>query len=141
MMKESGDKYILYADDDREDQNMLRDVLNDMRTDVELVTVTDGVEAVNFLKDLESGWKYPCLIILDINMPKLNGIDTLKKLKNDLALDLPVIIFSTAVNELTKHMAKALGADDCVKKPVTLDSFRQVASRFIHACEPDSAVK
>lgn len=141
-MEYSDKKYILYAEDDNEDQELLRDMLKKINADVKLLTVRDGVEGLNFLRQLRSEDSYPCLIIFDINMPKLNGIETLKILKDDVALKhLPVIIFTTATDELVKQKAKMLGAEECITKPITLQSFKEVASHFVDRCESNESFK
>jgi CheY-like chemotaxis protein len=129
-------KYILYADDDCEDHELFKDILAEVDADVELVSVNNGMQVLEFLESLKPGMKLPCLILLDLNMPMLNGIETLKAIKeHEHFRKLPVIIFSTSTEKADEQIAKKLGANDYVRKPVKLTDFRDVAIDFINRCD------
>ena len=131
-----GEKYILYADDDREDQELFTEMLKEIDAKISLVCVSDGEDAIEFLENLEPGTTFPCLVLLDLNMPKLNGIETLKKIKNDSNYrGLPVIIFSTTKKDNDIDIILSLGAVDYVKKPMKYTEFENVVRRFIDHCE------
>jgi CheY-like chemotaxis protein len=141
-MNFGSDNYILYADDDREDQEMLKDVVREIDPHLKVLTVNAGGELLEYLSSLKPGTNFPCLIVVDMNMPKLDGIETLKQLKSDnIFRKLPVIIFSTSDNPLSIQMAKLLGATDYVKKPVTSKSFVQIARHFLALCQTVPEVK
>ena len=129
-------KYILYADDDFEDQEMLKEVVGKIDSNLNVVTTNGGCELLSYLETLQPGDSLPCLIVIDMNMPKMDGIEVLKQLKSlKTYLKLPVVIFSTSDNQATIQMAKTLGAIDYIKKPVSFDSFLQVAKQFLDLCE------
>lgn len=130
------DKYILYADDDCEDQELLRDILTEIDAKVQLKSVNNGEEVFIFLQSLQPGMTFPCLILLDLNMPLLNGTETLRKLKeHSIFKKLPVIIFSTYLDEKDEKSVRELGAVDFVRKPVKISEFRSAVINFIHRCE------
>jgi len=97
---------------------------------------------MEFLNSLPPGAQFPCLILVDINMPQANGMETLKMLKgHPVYKRLPVIIFSTADSYLLIEMARQLGANDYVKKPVNFEKLRQVTMQFVDHCEVVPPVK
>jgi CheY-like chemotaxis protein len=74
----------------------------------------------------------PSLIVLDLNMPILNGMETLLRLKaHNIYKDIPVIMFTTSVHEVEKEKCLAIGAADFIKKPAR---FQQTIStaKFLH---------
>lgn len=113
-------KRILYIDDDADDRDNFRYVLGKSRTDINLITAVDADDA---LKKLASQLKPDC-IYLDINMPKMNGIELLKILKSNTDFrQIPVIIFSTTVDEKCRKEAMNLGAAAVFLKPSSLQGF------------------
>jgi CheY-like chemotaxis protein len=128
--------YIVYADDDQEDQEVLKEVVAQIDSRLKVVTVNGGEQLLDYLASLKEGQSFPCLVVVDVNMPKMNGIETLRELKShNIYKKLPVIVFSTSDNSLSVQMAQKFGAIDYIKKPVTYERFRQVARRFIDICD------
>ena len=129
-------KYILYADDDPEDKESIYDGLKDINSDVEMVFVNHGLDALQFLQSLNSSENFPCLILLDINMPMLNGLETLKILKQSKGLkDIPVIMFSTSSDEKLVRESLELGAVDHVTKPINFNSLKEITAQFVARCD------
>src|SRR5215217_4408122 len=92
--------YFLYADDDEDDVILLKDMLQLSGSDKEVVSVKDGYAALQYLQKIQQGDTYPCLIILDIEMPRLNGKETLELLKtDDIYCLIPVLILSVNNSE------------------------------------------
>ena len=73
--------FVLYADDDQDDIEFVREAFREY-SNVELITFKDGIELLSYLRDLSSFDGMPCLIIIDINMPRLNGKEVLKKIRS-----------------------------------------------------------
>ena len=72
------------------------------------------------------------LILLDINMPKMNGLEFLQQVKSDSAFaDIPVVVVSTEGKEEDTERALAAGAADYIKKPFQTDSILEVVSRVM----------
>lgn len=128
-------KYILYAEDDLDDQELLTDMLTEADDSLKLICLNNGSDLLNFLDSLTPGSPYPCMIILDINMPTLDGLQTLKQLrKNPRFRELPVVMFSTSSSQADIHNALKLGADEFITKPVKPDQLQDVANRFASYC-------
>ena len=86
---------ILYADDDQDDLMLVKDAFNRYSTNIEVVTVENGSEALSYLNNLSEIDPVPCLIILDINMPLLNGKEALKEIRvMERFKHTPVVLFS-----------------------------------------------
>jgi len=92
---------ILLAEDDKVDAMTVRRAFNDLKVGNPLVHTVNGEDALKYLKG--NGNKKPCVILLDLNMPKMNGIEFLKIIKADDALrSIPVIILTTSKEEQDK---------------------------------------
>ena len=119
---------ILYIDDDPDDRETFVEAVRSIDPAIRCVTVTDGLEALSYL---ESN-KLPDLIVLDINMPLMNGITCLAEIKgNDDTAHIPVIIFTTSNNRSELEECRKLGAYRCVVKPSTDAEMKdKIASLF-----------
>ena len=128
-------KKILIADDDPEDISIIKDAMELLKAVDVICPAKNGEHAFEVLqKSLESSTK-PCLIVLDLNMPKMNGIQTLRKLKTDERFkDIPVIIYSTSVNPLEKETCLQLGAHSYISKPVSYKESIETAKLFLQFC-------
>src|SRR5689334_7377115 len=100
-----------------------------------LLFADDGAHALHLLNNEMSSSGLPCLIVLDLNMPKLNGTQTLKQLKEDPRYrDIPVIVYSTSINRVEKEKCLALGAHSFITKPLSLKESRATAQFFYSFC-------
>lgn len=105
---------IFYADDDAEDREIFCDVIQQINPAIKVILSKDGQEA---LEILSVQTQPPDFIFLDINMPRVNGIECLIKLKSDDRLkDIPVIIYSTTADSREVKNLILLGADDFISK-------------------------
>ena len=123
---------ILIIDDDAEDCDLLKETLIEVGVRLPVYVVHDGPAAFQFLEDLNGN--LPRLIILDINMPIMNGLVVLSKL--NLKYKIPVILYTTSCDSDLVREAKSLGALDCVKKGVAyVDNlkFAKRVSEFVGA--------
>jgi CheY-like chemotaxis protein len=88
-------KPILLVEDDNIDAMTVRRALKDLKVTNELIRVGDGEKALEYLRDKST--ENPCLILLDLNMPKMNGIEFLKVAKADEDLKkIPVVVLTTS---------------------------------------------
>src|SRR5215207_2083878 len=88
---------VLYADDDPDDLELVKEAFSRYSKNVEVITVMDGSQVLSYLHRLKEEDPSPCLVILDINMPMLNGKETLKKIREFPGLEkLPVVLFTTS---------------------------------------------
>lgn len=87
-----------------------------------LVTVNNGEEALQYLESSED--ELPCMILLDINMPKMNGHECLKQLKSHPAFkNIPVIMLTSSMEQQDVDQGFALGISGYILKPVDYDQF------------------
>jgi CheY-like chemotaxis protein len=112
---------ILLADDDADDRELTRLALREAKRDARLLTVGDGAELLDFL---QQGDERPHLILLDLNMPRMNGHEALAKIKRDPKLrSIPVVILTTSTREEDISTSYELGANSFMSKPMGFMSF------------------
>jgi CheY-like chemotaxis protein len=110
-------KSILLVEDDIVDAMTVKRALSDIKVTNALFTVGNGEEALEYLKD--SNNEQPGIIFLDLNMPKMNGIEFLKVMKNDNSMKrVPVIVLTTSQIEQDKIESFDLGVAGYMIKPV-----------------------
>jgi CheY-like chemotaxis protein len=127
---------ILLADDDADDRAILQDAMTELEADQLLCFAHNGEEALRILGNDFNAEYRPSLIILDLNMPKLNGTETLRRIKSDDRFNkIPVIIYSTSLNPLEKEKCMLLGAHSYITKPVTFKESMDTAKAFLEFCE------
>jgi two-component system, chemotaxis family, response regulator Rcp1 len=126
---------ILLVEDNPGDTVLFIESLETSHQHAHLNTVEDGEEAVNFLHQ-QGRYKYaprPRLIILDLNLPKLNGREVLQEIRNDSDFDsIPVIILTTSKSDKDMSEAYHLHANCYIVKPVDLKQFMNVLKEIIH---------
>ena len=109
---------ILWADDDYDDLQMMREILAKTKKDYNIAEVHNGKEALDYLRGAKSNSDLPCLIILDINMPVLDGKETLSLIKKDKDFkSIPVVVFTTSESELDKLYCKKFNTEMVTKPP------------------------
>ncbi len=122
---------ILMADDDPEDVMLARDALAESRLANTLNVVADGEELLDYLYHRgrfdEASSPRPGLILLDLNMPRLDGREALARIKSDPNLRrIPVVVLTTSKAEEDVFRSYDLGANSYITKPVTFDSLVSV---------------
>lgn len=127
-------KFILLGEDDPEDQEMLTEVFSSIDNSFILLYVNNGKEVLSALGKLHDN-QMPCLIVLDYNMPGLNGADILKELKvNEKYVPIPKIVWSTSRSEKFKKLCMELGAADYVIKPSNNEELENIARYMLSIC-------
>ncbi len=122
-------------DDDPEDREVFSDVYLAQFPGDELLFAENGEKALNMLEKLSDHKDKLCLIVLDLNMPILNGTQTLRKLKSDDRFrDIPVVIYSTSVNDIEREECYRLGALDYLVKPSTFSDSVEIAKKLKRIC-------
>ncbi len=122
---------ILLVDDDKADQEIVRRIVEQGATSAQLEIVSSGQEALDYLsrpgpyKDSKS--PPPNLVLLDLNMPGLSGLDVLARLRGKkITRSLPVVVLSTSDQESDIVQSYDLGANSFLTKPVKFDEFIRV---------------
>jgi CheY-like chemotaxis protein len=119
--------HVLYVEDDDDNAFMLTRRL--ARHGIQVRHVEDGEKAL-----IAAVWKRPDAILLDINLPGINGLEVLKRLRNNPhTLDIPVIVLSAHVMEDDILQAMEAGANAFVPKPIELQSLLDALQRVTHS--------
>ena len=91
----------------------------------------DGEEALEFVKKWESGELLPIVILLDLKLPKINGIEVLRHIKSHPKYKtIPVVILTTSSEDADVNAAYELGANSYIVKPVNFNNFSEVAAQI-----------
>ena len=118
--------FILIAEDDADDRFLLQAAFEENGFTDKLHFVENGVEVLDYLNGRTSTGrdkKYPRFILLDLNMPKKDGREVLRELKQHPDLKkIPVVIFSTTNNEQEMRRCYELGANSYITKPNSFES-------------------
>ena len=125
---------ILWADDDADDLLMMREILMKSGQHFELVEVRNGREALDYLNKARIKGKLPCLVILDINMPILDGKKTLSIIKEDKELKaLPVVMFTTSNSELDRMYCQKFNTR-MITKPPDFQTLQSTVLEMLQFC-------
>ena len=118
-------KRVIIADDDEDDRMLLQSAFQENRIDVNLEFAFDGSELMKILSfENDSQVSF---ILLDLNMPRKDGREALKEIKESPGLKkIPVIIFTTAKNESEIRKCYDLGANTYIVKPDGFEALRKV---------------
>lgn len=126
---------ILMVDDDEEDCMLLSDAFEELGYGSCMHYEENGEEAIRYLEQCLAENTLPGMIVLDLNMPKLNGKQTLQHIKSVDALKaIPVIIYSTSLNPREKEECLAMGAHSYVIKPGSYKDSIETANSFYTLC-------
>lgn len=125
---------VLYADDDPDDLELVQEAFARYSKDVEVLSFSDGMSALSYLHNFSSFDPTPCLIILDINMPMLNGKEVLVRLRQIQRFEaVPVVLFTTSSQPQDKSFAKRYNAG-FVTKPLDAKQMHLITDQFIDHC-------
>jgi CheY-like chemotaxis protein len=118
-------KPILLIEDDQVDTMTVTRALKEIHVTNQLVHWENGEEALNYLRDPTSD--KPCLILLDLNMPIMNGIEFLQAVKSDVRLRLiPIVVLTTSDEQQDKLSSFNWGVAGYMSKPVDYPKFVEV---------------
>ncbi len=127
-------RYILFADDDADDLELITSFFKEYNQKVEVLEFKDGKEVVRFLEEVSIASNLPVLMVLDINMPKMNGMETLAFVRNSPVLqNIPVLIYTTASDNSNEQLCKKYNASWIVK-PDHIDDVKKVAKIIADFC-------
>jgi CheY-like chemotaxis protein len=122
-------KKVLIAEDDEEDVDIFKQVLNDLTVEVNLEVAANGIE---LMKMLEDAAVLPELIFLDLNMPLKNGMVCLQEIKtNQRWKNIKVVILSTSSHQDQMKAAYEKGADFYMIKSTNYADFKNAVAAFL----------
>ena len=121
-------QHLLLVDDDEDDRYFMQLTFRELKWSHRLKLVESAQSMLSYLTHLVSASAYPSLILLDYNMPKMNGEEALKLLKGDNRFkSIPVVLYSTAMTETLRSRLIALGAAACYQKSITITQSKRLA--------------
>jgi CheY-like chemotaxis protein len=127
-------KTILYVDDDQDDLALFREAVRAVDSHHLIVEAFDGLHALELLQQMRSRSELPCLIVLDINMPRMDGKQTLVALQKDEVLaSIPVVLFSTSSSQLDKAFSETKRVE-LISKPFEFEALYRTVGRLLSYC-------
>ncbi len=125
---------ILNVEDDLDDLFIVQQAFEGYNSSIVVLHAHNGFMALEFLNDLHLSDKLPCLIILNMNMPGMDGRETLIRIKqSDIFKNIPVVMFTTSSNKADKDFAQKWGAD-FITKPLVYRELETLAKTFVDKC-------
>jgi two-component system response regulator len=130
------DKVILLVEDNPRDEALTRRALSKSNIVNEVIVARDGVEALDYLFGTEAHAGHdamlrPQLILLDLKLPKLDGLQVLQRIRADeRTRRLPVVIFTSSSEEEDMIKSYDLGANSYVRKPVDFEQFLEATKQL-----------
>ena len=125
---------ILVADDDEEDLELIEDAILSLEPGAALHKLNNGVAVMNYLKQ-KTDDELPCLIILDYNMPELNGSQVLSEICKHVRYEaIPKIILSTSSAPIHIHECITNGATEYFVKPNNIHDLNSLARKMLALC-------
>lgn len=135
-MSNNDKRFVLCVDDDLDDRMVICEAIKDADPSLDIVQAQNGLEANQFLQQAKATGHFPCLVILDINMPLMDGKEALKEIKKDEILKtLPVVFFSTSSNPRDRSFSTEYGVE-FVTKPANYHSIVTTIKELIARCGP-----
>jgi CheY-like chemotaxis protein len=128
--------HILLAEDDKDDQQFITLAFEELAVQHSLHITDNGQQLLDRLEHLEREQNLPCLIVLDLNMPIMDGAQTLEALREKPAFHgIPKIIFTTSSSEADKEKCLSRGAADYIVKPAGINEFVGSVAQMLQHCD------
>jgi two-component system response regulator len=130
------DKIILLVEDNPDDEKLTLRALHKNKISNEVVVARDGVEALDYLLGNGSGGgnnlkPLPQVVLLDLKLPKVDGLEVLRRLRaHERTKLLPVVILTSSNEEQDRITGYGLGANSYVRKPVDFNQFIEAARQL-----------
>lgn len=128
---------IVIVEDNVHDVEMMMDALNDAGTNISTSVFRDGAEAVKYFfspagEVMSMNASLPKLILLDLKLPKINGLEVLKLIRsNERTKHIPVVIFTSSNEEKDRVKSYQLGVNSYLVKPLDADMFSQYVKQIV----------
>lgn len=128
-------KKVLLVEDNLDDIELTKRAFRKCKysDDIKMEIVTDGAEAIEYFygKEKKQDGNNPYLILLDLNLPKINGFQVLKKIKNDDKLKfIPIIVLTSSREKKDMIKSYELGANGYIQKPLDLPEFIETVHKI-----------
>lgn len=127
----ANDRPILLVEDNPMDVDLTLRAFKRRRVTNTIHVARDGEEALAWLPRWESGEPWPAVILLDLKLPKIDGLDVLRQLKQHPTLCvIPVVVLTTSAECADVQAAYHLGANSYIVKPVEFEKFMDVSEKI-----------
>jgi CheY-like chemotaxis protein len=124
-------KFVLYADDDLDDKDWVNEACLALGYSLSMIFVDNGRQVLEYLSTQETD-SLPALIVLDLNMPELDGRQTLRRLKAHPSYHtIPVAIVTTSTNRIDQDVCRQLGAALFLTKPDTHSEWQNIIRQLV----------
>ena len=122
---------ILLVEDNPMDLDLTLRAFNKKRLTNHVQVARDGEEALAFIPRWEAGEQVPAVILLDINLPKISGLEVLRQLKtHERFRRIPVVILTSSREDRDLKTAYDIGVNSYIEKPVSFSKFVEVAEQI-----------
>ncbi|OXB04438.1 response regulator [Flavobacterium pectinovorum] len=126
--------HIIIAEDDEDDADVISEIFNKNPDFDKVSLVSNGEELLNYLKNTSNAT--PDVILTDINMPIIDGIEALQQILNTETLkSIPCFIYSTSINPAYKEKCDLLGIKGYLIKPYSIEGFEEIPKQIIKIIE------
>jgi CheY-like chemotaxis protein len=123
---------VLFVDDDQDDLEFYGDILKEVYADLAIEEAHSGQQALNLLQQALTCNSLPDLIILDMNMPLLSGLETVREIKKDPRFGaIPIVLFSSAPEIKENDQLESLGVK-YFSKPRSIEEMKAVATKLLN---------
>jgi chemotaxis family two-component system response regulator Rcp1 len=124
--------WIVIVEDNPTDVFMIREALDAHKIDSEVTVLEDGEAALEFVSGLGPGEECPDLLLLDINLPRVDGLRVLERLRDQCpAADFPVIVMTSSPAAADRIRSTDLGCDAYFQKPSGYDAFLAIGDLML----------
>lgn len=125
---------ILCIDDDADDLQLLSEAVQRIDPHCQIIKAYNGIHGLALLEEMHHQQQLPSLIVMDINMPKLDGKQTYIRLQaSEHFATIPVVVFSTSSSPMDKMFFQSKGAA-FITKPIRFEQLLEVASELLNYC-------
>lgn len=133
-MSEKFNLHIIIADDDIDDADLMFETFTNNPNFGKVSLVANGEELLNYLKDTSK--QTPDVILTDINMPILDGIEALEQILNtNEFMNIPCFVYSTSINPSYKEKCDIIGVKGYLIKPYSFDAFAEIPKKILSIIE------
>lgn len=131
-----GPKKVILVEDDPDDRELFIIFYGNRKDICLLPSMGNGIELIDYLQHAPSAQDVPDLIVLDQNMPLMNGVQTLEFLRaSERFSKIPTVIYSTYTDSNLILECKRLGASMVVEKPIDHSGYQKMMDDFLKFCE------
>lgn len=117
---------ILLVDDDNDDRYLLGEAFKSIDSNVQIIEVMSGACALGMIHSMQP---LPSLIVVDMNMPGMSGIETIEQIRR-LPSNIPIVLLTTSLTNEMVSDATQLGANGCFSKPIQFEDMCSLASQL-----------